>query len=446
MGVEARLLQGGRSVLARLPLSDLPFETLDGPLRVRSAVFSTVGADRIKCLHPRLLFQLPMLRILDCADARALEKRIRDAWRAHLATLRRCRDWLDAIGAAPESAEHGAYVSFAIAGEADDVRAAMIDPRQVILPGRGPLSGRPLARAEDRTLRVPPGTDSSTDLSIHVTNRLQELARLSERVQEDRRQRAAAQPVRRVRVPAPDAGKRRHVILLVGPRLADERGCAESLRLRGYDVRTARGESEALRCLEETSPELVLADVRLGRSDGLELIPALRTAAGIEELPLVLVDEHARPARREAARRAGALGYLVHPIDVARIADRLAALVCEPRRRRFTRYARRLAVRFDGAPGPGGAPGAGACLATAVGRGGMFVSSDTEHSVGNVERCELVLPEFGESLRIDTEVLYRRGGGGAGRGGVGVCFHAFPDANEGLWIRYLKGIERNRAS
>jgi two-component system, chemotaxis family, chemotaxis protein CheY len=437
MGLEARLMQGERCVLARMRLSETPFETLEGPVLIRSVVFATVGPDRIKCLRPRPLFQLPMLRVLDCADARALERRIRDAWRAHHTTLRRCRDWLAAIGAGPEPAEEGSVVTFPIAGEAGDVRAAMIDPRHVILPGRGPLSGFALSRTEDRLLRVPPGTDSSTDLCIHVTNRLEELERLSRRLQEERRLRAASHsPGAGARSTRVDDGKRSHVILLVGPRLVGERACIESLRLRGYDVRLARGESEALRWLDRSSPELVIAEGKLGRADGLELTPAVRAATGIEELPVVLVDDHPRPARRDAARRAGALGYLVHPIDVARIADRLAALVCEPRRRRYTRYARRLAVRMNGGEG-----GRGARVTTALGRGGMFLTSDGEHPIGSLERCELILPELGESLRIDAEILYRQAGGAA-RPGVGMRFRSFPDENEELLIRYLKGIER----
>ena len=72
--------------------SDLPtlkgaFETLDQPLRIDEVVFSTVGQDRIKCLRPRPLFALPLLRIASCRDAVAIEARLRLAWHQHLNDL-----------------------------------------------------------------------------------------------------------------------------------------------------------------------------------------------------------------------------------------------------------------------------------------------------------------------------------------------------------------------
>jgi len=59
--------------------------------------------------------------------------------------------------------------------------------------------------------------------------------------------------------------------------------------------------------------DLVLAESHLGRFEGVELIPELRTSPGVEEIPVVIVDGELRPERREAARRAGAAGYLVLP-------------------------------------------------------------------------------------------------------------------------------------
>jgi len=92
------------------------------------------------------------------------------------------------------------------------------------------------------------------------------------------------------------------------------------------------------------SPELIFVDVSLGRSEGIDLIPSLRNVVGIEEIPVILVDEKRNTSRRGAAQRAGAIGYLTDPIDVSRIASQIEKTITQPKRRRFTRYAQQSAV------------------------------------------------------------------------------------------------------
>jgi CheY-like chemotaxis protein len=223
-------------------------------------------------------------------------------------------------------------------------------------------------------------------------------------------------------------------LVLVGSHLSQETACIESLRLRGYDVSTARTQVAALSLLEQISPELVMVDVQLGRSEGIELIPALRRIPGIEEVPVVLVDAHRRAARREAAQRVGAAGYLVSPIDVPRIAKRLERMIMSPKRRRFTRYDRRLPVRA--------AQHGNAWLATTIGRGGMFVTTDVDLPNHSVHTCQLTLPELGRSLTVDVEVLYRVNASGESSRGFGVRFQRFHGGSEPMLIRYIASIEQ----
>ena len=77
MGIKAKLMQGDRCVLASMRLSDAPFRTLRGSVRFDQVMFAGVGRDRIKCVAPRPLFQLPMIHILDCRDSTEVEARIR---------------------------------------------------------------------------------------------------------------------------------------------------------------------------------------------------------------------------------------------------------------------------------------------------------------------------------------------------------------------------------
>jgi len=212
----------------------------------------------------------------------------------------------------------------------------------------------------------------------------------------------------------------------------------ERFRLRGYTLHVVSTEAEALRVFSKVSPELVLADYELGRSDGAALILALRQVMGVEELPVLLIDNSRRESRREAARQVGAAAYLIHPVDVGRIADRLTNLIANPRRRRYTRYDRRLPVRVHGTERP--------CLVTKLGRGGMFLTTHANLSAHTVQRCEISLPEVDERISVDAEVLYRRGSTAGQRGGVGLRFHQFDNQDEATLIDYLGHIRRPGAT
>jgi two-component system chemotaxis response regulator CheY len=437
MGVKARLMTGDRCVLASLRLQNPSFGSLTGAQRIDQVVFSSVGIDRIKCLRPRALFQLPLIRIGDCRDSTAIEARIRLAWKRHQSRLQETRAWLDVIGTRSEVCEEGSVLAFPISGENQRARACMIAPREVILPGLGPLTGITLQRREDRLMRVDPSGRSAVELDIAVSTRLEELCRLDRRLSEERRHLALSQAETKVQASSSPRARRVRV-LMVGPRLCEAHACIQSLRLRGYVVETAAGEREGLEIFDRTSPELVLADFEIGRGGGAEFVVALRQLAGIEEIPVVLVDDSRRETRREVARRVGAAGYLVHPVDVPRIAKRLQALVSEPQRRRYTRYASRLPVQVHGVGQP--------CLATAVGRGGMFVATEHDLEAHSLRRCELSLPELGAHIDVDAEVIYRRGAAGRERAGVGLRFQAFPNADEHILIDYLRGIDRTSST
>lgn len=432
MGIKTHLMSGDRCVLASMRLQNPSFESLAGIQRIEQVVFANIGLDRIKCLRPRALFQLPLIRVIDCRDSTSIEARIRLAWKQHQARLQETRNWLDAIGAASEVCEEGSVLGFPISGEHPRSRAFMISLREVILPGLGPLSGIALQRREDRILRIDRSGRSGVELDIAVSTRIEELYRLDRRLSEEKRRAALSQVVSEA--PAASSEKARSVrVLMVGPRLSKARACIQSLRLRGYVIETAASEQEGLALFDRTSPELVLADFEMGRGGGAEFVVALRQLAGIEEIPVVLVDEGRRETRREVAKRVGAAGYLVHPVDVPRIAKRLHSLVSEPHRRRYTRYTSRLPVQVHGSGQP--------ALATALGRGGMFVATEENLEARSLRRYELSLPELGAHIDIDAEVLYRRPAAGRDRAGVGLRFQAFPNADEHVLIDYLRGID-----
>lgn len=437
LGLDPRPGPGGRSWLLTLPLRPEGFELPSGTRRRFATLqLATVGEDRAKCIRPRAFFHLPLLRIVDCASAEEIEARVRAAWSQRLEALGRARRWLERMGATPIAPEDAPVLELAIG---QDARAALLEPGRVVLPGRGLLSGIALRRPEDRLLPIDAGTSSAVELEIAVTTRLETLARLHHRLARDERLLNPADETATRDVPSPVLVReppRR--VLLVGSRLAGEREVIDALRRRGLEVAGARTAQEALRAFEAASPEIVVAETHIGRFEGIELVPALRGLPGVEEIPVVLLDDRPREERREAARRAGAAGYLARPLDLSKLVSGLDQLVRHPRRRRFTRYVERVAVRPQ--------EGAATWVTAELGRGGMFVWLDRDRPLSDLGRYRIELSPAVGTVDVDAQVVYRRSGPGAARQGAGLRFRAFPNGGEGRFIAYLRSLDGARAS
>jgi hypothetical protein len=172
MGIKSKLLDGRRCVLASMRLQPLPFETLGRGRTIDQVIFASIGRDRIKCLRPRALFQLPILNIASCRDSTAIEARIRLAWREYIGQLKEAASWLESIGVGVETMEEDSILSFTIEGQVRRTRATMIDPRRIILPTDDQLSGITLERPEDRTFFFDRTIRTSVELEIAVCTRL----------------------------------------------------------------------------------------------------------------------------------------------------------------------------------------------------------------------------------------------------------------------------------
>jgi CheY-like chemotaxis protein len=416
MGLEAGLLPGGRAVVVTLPLGPEPFETPQGARSLQAVRFYTVGHDRIKCVAPLALFYLPLIRIVDCLDAAQLEARIRAAWTERQRGIAGAQRWLDELGVAVEAPGGAPQWSFPLGLEDARARAISVEPRRVILPSRGPLSGAPITRWEDRVFDPDPGCRSAVDLELAVTARLEELARTRRRPPAPRLDAELPAP-RLVRlVPA----------LLVGARLAADRALHDALRRRGFAIETSRGMGDAVEAFRQRTFEVVLAESRLDRSDGIELVPTLRALPGILDLPVALIDDRPREGRRAAAQAAGAAAYWAGPLEAVATAESLAELAGTDRRR-FARYDRALSVSWPGCATPG--------VTGTIGRGGAFVRTPNP-AVGR-QRFSLHLADRNATLVVDAEPLYRFPDAARGPDGFGMRFCGFEPGAERAWIDFV---------
>jgi len=89
------------------------------------------------------------------------------------------------------------------------------------------------------------------------------------------------------------------------------------LQQRGYDVQSAVSATSALLALETFHPRLILMDLQLPGTNGLELPRVLKANAATRDIMIVALTAAAMKGDDARARAAGCDGYLTKPIDIA---------------------------------------------------------------------------------------------------------------------------------
>jgi len=95
----------------------------------------------------------------------------------------------------------------------------------------------------------------------------------------------------------------------------------------GMSVRAAADARQARAELERTLPDLVLMDMQLPGTDGLELVAELRSDARFRALPIVALTAHALRGDRERFLAGGCDGYIAKPIDVSTFTSQVEAVL-----------------------------------------------------------------------------------------------------------------------
>ncbi len=107
---------------------------------------------------------------------------------------------------------------------------------------------------------------------------------------------------------------------------------AVDLRTSGYDVVEVKNGRDLLRAIEtgvvagdRVQPDLIVSDIRMPGSTGLEVLRALRTSDWA--MPVILITAFGDPETHEEARRLGAATVLDKPFDLQTLRHAVSDIV-----------------------------------------------------------------------------------------------------------------------
>jgi len=84
---------------------------------------------------------------------------------------------------------------------------------------------------------------------------------------------------------------------------------------QGWKVRTAKDGIDALGCLRERLPDLIVLDVEMPRMNGYEFLGAVRAQPTYQNIPVVMLTSRAAAKHRDKAISLGARGFVVKPYN-----------------------------------------------------------------------------------------------------------------------------------
>src|SRR5689334_22405642 len=116
-------------------------------------------------------------------------------------------------------------------------------------------------------------------------------------------------------------------ILLVEDDLMNREMLRRYLTLEGYQVITATDGAQAVAMASSASPDLILMDLGLPVLTGWQAAEQLKGAAETRAIPIIALTAYATVDDRSNAMLAGCDDYETKPVNFARLAGKMRALI-----------------------------------------------------------------------------------------------------------------------
>ena len=94
-----------------------------------------------------------------------------------------------------------------------------------------------------------------------------------------------------------------------------------TLESGGYNVEPAVDGADAMSFLNRSNIDLVITDLNMPKMDGIQLTREIKKADGFKNVPVILLTTELPNAKKEEARAAGAIGWIVKPFPQQKLLD-----------------------------------------------------------------------------------------------------------------------------
>jgi CheY-like chemotaxis protein len=117
------------------------------------------------------------------------------------------------------------------------------------------------------------------------------------------------------------------VVLLVEDNETNTVVVGDYLQSKGYRLEVAHDGAEAIESVRREQPDVVLMDIQMPGTDGLEAIRCIRTDGerAVAETPIIAVSALAMPGDEERCLEAGANAYLSKPLNLKQLVHAIEA-------------------------------------------------------------------------------------------------------------------------
>ena len=119
-------------------------------------------------------------------------------------------------------------------------------------------------------------------------------------------------------------------ILLVEDNELNRDMLARRLLRRGYEIVLADSASSAVEQATIVDPDLILMDVSLGETSGLDATREIRAAQNGHRIPIIALTAHALSTDREQCIAAGCDDFETKPVDMDRLLRKLSNWLGKP--------------------------------------------------------------------------------------------------------------------
>jgi DNA-binding response OmpR family regulator len=100
-----------------------------------------------------------------------------------------------------------------------------------------------------------------------------------------------------------------------------------NFELEGFTVLLAHDGAEGIEVAQAKRPDVIVSDIMMPRTSGLELVAAIRGDDATRAIPVVLLSAKAQTGDLKAGIDAGADDYVTKPFEPLDLVDRVNALL-----------------------------------------------------------------------------------------------------------------------